>query len=72
MDCIFLHNPFAKYPLPKETLSHPRVAAQGYVESDGYVNFVAPEDFLLLRFYNHSISKISKYGHIYLLYIDKV
>ncbi|HFM1160318.1 TPA: glycosaminoglycan attachment site, partial [Escherichia coli] len=44
-----LHNPFAKYPLPKETLSHPRVA-QGYVESDGYVNFVAPEDFLLLRF----------------------
>lgn len=44
-----LHNPFAKHPLPKETLSHPRVA-QGYVESDGYVNFVAPEDFLLLRF----------------------
>ena len=31
------------------------------------------EDFLLLRFYNHSILKIKvKYGHIYLLYIDKV
>lgn len=44
-----LHNPFAKNPLPKETLRHPRVA-QGHVEPDGYVNFEAPEDFLLLRF----------------------
>lgn len=44
-----LHNPFAKYPLPKDILSHPRIA-QGYVEPDGYVNFIAPDDFLLLRF----------------------
>nr|DAZ53653.1 MAG TPA: hypothetical protein [Caudoviricetes sp.] len=44
-----LHNPFAKHPLPKETLSHPRIA-QGYIEPDGYVNFIAPDDFLLLRF----------------------
>ncbi len=44
-----LHNPFAKHPLPKDTLSHPRVA-QSYVEPDGYINFEAPDDFLLLRF----------------------
>jgi len=43
-----LHNPFAKKPLPMDTLRHPRIA-QGYVESNGYVNFESPDDFLLLR-----------------------
>lgn len=46
-----LHNPFAKHPLPKETLRHPRIA-QGFVEPDGLVDFEAPEDFLLLRYLN--------------------
>jgi len=44
-----LHNPFATQALPKETLRHPRIA-QGFVEPDGYVDFEAPDDFLLMRF----------------------
>ncbi|MCL1487915.1 MAG: glycosaminoglycan attachment site [Marinobacter sp.] len=45
--CI-LHNPFAKKPLKPGTLSHERLA-QGFVKSDGELDFEAPDDFLLMR-----------------------
>ncbi|MFJ5467150.1 glycosaminoglycan attachment site [Pectobacterium sp. CHL-2024] len=51
-----LHNPFASKPLSKEILRHPRIA-QVFVESDGNVNFDAPDDFLLLR-HLHSVNII--------------
>jgi hypothetical protein len=45
--CI-LHNPFAKIPLDPEVLSHERLA-QKFVRNDGELDFVAPDDFLLMR-----------------------
>lgn len=45
------HNPFANYPLDSRAISHPRIA-QVFVRPDGELNFVAPDDFLLLRFIN--------------------
>ncbi len=45
--CV-LHNPFAKYPLRADTLSHARLA-QGFVKPDGELDFDAPDDFLLMR-----------------------
>ena len=55
--CVF-HNPFAKFPLNRQTLAHKRIA-QGWVENDGELCFDAPDDFLLLRYLN-SISATSK------------
>ncbi len=43
-----LHNPFADQPLPPDALGHARIA-QGNVKDDGYLDFKAPEDFLLVR-----------------------
>lgn len=43
------HNPFARRPLDLTTLAHERIA-QGFVKDDGELDFVAPDDFLLLRF----------------------
>ncbi|HBA65190.1 MAG TPA: glycosaminoglycan attachment site, partial [Methylococcaceae bacterium] len=43
-----LHNPFAVSPLDQETLAHERLA-QAFVRYDGELDFVAPEDFLLMR-----------------------
>lgn len=45
------HNPFAERPLNIETLGHDRLA-QGFVHDDGELDFIAPDDFLLLRFLN--------------------
>lgn len=45
--CI-LHNPFAKNPLSPKALCHERLA-QGFVKSDGGLDFEAPNDFLLMR-----------------------
>ncbi|WOI93469.1 glycosaminoglycan attachment site [Citrobacter koseri] len=44
-----LHNPFAKNPLPPEAFGHPRIA-QCYMREDEYLDFEAPDDFLLLRY----------------------
>lgn len=44
-----LHNAFASHPLPPEVLGHARIA-QCYMQSDGYLDFEAPDDFLLLRY----------------------
>jgi hypothetical protein len=44
-----LHNPFADHPLPPDALGHDRIA-QCYMESDGYIDIEAPEDFLLIRY----------------------
>lgn len=46
--CV-LHNPFAKNKLDPKTLGHERLA-QGFVKPDGELDFVAPDDFLLMRF----------------------
>jgi hypothetical protein len=45
--CV-LHNPFAEHKLAPSTLGHGRLA-QAYVRADGEINFVAPDDFLLMR-----------------------
>jgi hypothetical protein len=45
------HNPFAKNPINLNTLGQERLA-QGFITNDGELDFVAPEDFLLLRFLN--------------------
>jgi len=45
--CVF-HNPFAKHKLNPCTLSHERLA-QAFVKEDGELDFVAPNDFLLMR-----------------------
>lgn len=45
--CV-LHNPFAASPLDPETLAHERLA-QAFVRDDGELDFVAPDDFLLMR-----------------------
>ncbi len=45
--CV-LHNPFAKYKLNPNTLGHERLA-QAFVKQDGELDFVAPDDFLLMR-----------------------
>ncbi len=45
--CV-LHNPFAAIPLDPETLVHERLA-QAFVRDDGELDFVAPDDFLLMR-----------------------
>ncbi len=45
--CV-LHNPFATSPLNPETLAHERLA-QAFVRDDGELDFVAPDDFLLMR-----------------------
>ena len=42
------HNPFATRPLPAELFSHERVA-QLITNDDGIQEFVAPDDFLLMR-----------------------
>ncbi|MFT4274539.1 MAG: glycosaminoglycan attachment site [Pantoea sp.] len=44
-----LHNAFATHPLPPNVLGHPRLA-QCYMQEDGYLDFDAPDDFLLLRY----------------------
>lgn len=44
-----LHNAFADHPLPPEVLAHPRIA-QCTMQQDGYLDFEAPDDFLLLRY----------------------
>lgn len=46
--CV-MHNPFAKHRLDPKALGHERLA-QGFVKSDGELDFVAPDDFLLMRF----------------------
>ena len=46
--CV-MHNPFAKHKLGPEVLGHERLA-QGFVKPDGELDFVAPDDFLLMRF----------------------
>lgn len=45
--CIF-HNPFAEHKLNPSTLGHERLA-QAFVKQDGELDFVAPDDFLLMR-----------------------
>lgn len=45
--CV-MHNPFAKHKLGPEVLGHDRLA-QGFVQPDGELDFVAPDDFLLIR-----------------------
>ena len=45
--CV-LHNPFAVAPLNPKTLAHERIA-QAFVRDDGELDFVAPDDFLLMR-----------------------
>lgn len=44
-----LHNPFAEHKLDPSTLGHERLA-QAFVKPDGELDFVAPDDFLLMRF----------------------
>ncbi|HBR3034543.1 TPA: glycosaminoglycan attachment site [Klebsiella pneumoniae] len=44
-----LHNPFATHPLAPEVLGHARIA-QCYMRENGYLDFEAPDDFLLLRY----------------------
>lgn len=46
--CV-LHNPFAEHKLEPNTLGHERLA-QAFVKPDGELDFVAPDDFLLMRF----------------------
>lgn len=46
-----LHNPYAKHPIPRGTLSHPRIA-EFHVATDGELIESYPEDFLLLRSLN--------------------
>lgn len=46
--CV-MHNPFANHKLDPKTLDHERLA-QGFVKPDGELDFVAPDDFLLMRF----------------------
>lgn len=45
--CV-LHNPFAEHKLAASTLGHERLA-QAFVKPDGELDFVAPDDFLLMR-----------------------
>ena len=45
--CV-LYNPFALHKLDPSTLGHERLA-QGFVKPDGELDFVAPDDFLLMR-----------------------
>ncbi len=45
--CV-LHNPFAIHKLSPSTLGHTRLA-QGFVGQDGQLDFLAPDDFLLMR-----------------------
>lgn len=45
--CV-LHNPFAEHKLEPGTLGHERLA-QAFVKPDGELDFVAPDDFLLMR-----------------------
>lgn len=45
--CV-LHNPFAAQKLDPSTLGHERLA-QVFVKPDGELDFVAPDDFLLMR-----------------------
>lgn len=55
MDGLFvLHNPFAKYPIPRGFLSHPRLC-EVTVADDGELLMDAPDDFLLLRMLNSFI-----------------
>lgn len=51
-----LHNPFAKYPLPKGCLSHPRLC-EVHVAHDGELDMQAPEDFLLVRILRSVIAR---------------
>lgn len=44
-----LHNPFANLKLSANVLGHKRIA-QCFVQSDGELDFTAPDDFLLTRF----------------------
>ncbi len=46
-----LHNPFAIHPLKAETFNHERVA-QMFVTSEGELEIIAPDDFLLMRHLN--------------------
>ena len=49
LDGLFvLHNPFARFPIPSGTFSHPRLA-EIRVASNGELLTEAPEDFLLVR-----------------------
>ena len=48
------HNPFAKHPLDTETFNHARVA-QMFVKSDGELEVIAPDDFLLMRHLNSTV-----------------
>ncbi|KAI3494616.1 hypothetical protein L1887_40595 [Cichorium endivia] len=49
LDGLFvLHNPFAKHPIPRGLLSHPRLC-EVTVADDGELIMDAPDDFLLLR-----------------------
>lgn len=43
-----LHNPFARFPIPNGTFSHPRLA-ESRVTPDGELLTEAPDDFLLVR-----------------------
>lgn len=50
LDGVFvMHNPFANLKLSPNVLGHPRIA-QCFVKSDGELDFIAPDDFLLTRF----------------------
>ncbi|CRM45595.1 hypothetical protein [Pseudomonas sp. 24 E 13] len=55
MDGLFvLHNPFAKHPLPRGLLGHPRLC-EVTIADDGELIMEAPDDFLLLRMLNSII-----------------
>lgn len=51
-----LHNPFAKHPVPKGTLSHPRIT-EVHVSPTGELIFDAPDDFLLIRILQSVITR---------------
>lgn len=49
MDGLFvLHNPYARHPIPKGILTHPRICEIN-VAADGELIMDAPDDFLLMR-----------------------
>ena len=53
--CV-MHNPFAKHKLAPKALGHERLA-QAFVKQDGELDFVAPDDFLLMRFLTSTVSQ---------------
>lgn len=58
--CV-MHNPFARHKLAPKVLGHERLA-QGFVKPDGELDFVAPDDFLLMRFLMSVTAKVHAAG----------